>query len=246
MDILYYILLTILIIILSLIIFIILVITHILIKKPFNFISYIILILSITGMYLFIPAMYAYTGYSSQNLEILQKSINLSINPYEKRIVYLFMADIYEYDLLHENKKDGNKAIEFLEKSIQKEYNKYPLETTRLLLLYSIKGDYQKTQKLCEILNKKKGIALLNIYIKNNEYDKALTTFKEGRKCNTYLFLKADLLKEVGKLEESKQTKKEAERIYKSQIESYSDKQKKFDFVEKSKKYSSISAYKIG
>ncbi len=238
MDPLYYVFFTILIIIISLIAFIVLLTTHILKKKPFNFISYIILFLSLIGMYLFIPAEYVYIGYSTQNPEKLNTAINLSINPHEKRLAYLFMSDIYK------DKKDGNKAIEFLEKSLNKQYLKYPLEADSLLYLYSIKGDYQKTLELSKILNKKQGIALRNIYIMNNEYEKALTTFENGNKSNTYLFLKADLQMKLGQIEEANQTQNEAEKFYNAQLENYTDSSKRNKYIEYTKKYSSIAEYK--
>ena len=190
-------------------------------------------------MYLFIPATYFFFGYSYQNPKLLNKAVRFSINPYEKRLAYLLMSDIYR------DKKDGNKAIEFLEKSLQKQYLKYPLETNLLLYFYSIKGDYGKTLEISSILNKKQGIALRNIYIMNNEYEKALTTFTNGANNNKYLFLEADLLMKLGKTEEATKTKKDAEKFYKTQLESYSDYSKQINFIENSKKYSSISSYKI-
>lgn len=189
-------------------------------------------------MYLFIPAKYVYLGYSLEKPELLHKAISLSINPYEKRLAYLFLSDIYNL------KKDGNKAIEYLEKSLQKQYLKYPAESGMLTILYSIKGDYNKVLELSKLLNKKQSYALRNIYIMNNEYEKALTTFEDGCKGNKYLFLKADLQRATGKFQEAEQTKKEAEKIYKSQIESYTNNANRIKFIENSKKYSSISAYK--
>jgi len=152
MDNLLYVLLTNVVIILSLICTIALIIIKIVKKKKFSLLSCLLLLIFIIGMYLFIPLRYTYLGFAYQNPEMLEKAINLSVNPYEKRLCNKYLAEIYADDIFHQNIKDGNKAINYMEKALKGEYKKYRGETTILAFWYSIKGDYKKITELNEIL----------------------------------------------------------------------------------------------
>ena len=115
MENLYYILWTNLAIFASFVVFVVTVTVHIVKKKKPTLISCIIIIFCLVGIYLFVPARYLYLGCAFQSPEMLEKSVKLSIIPYEKRLAYLYMSDIYNYDIFHEGRKDGNKAIIYLE-----------------------------------------------------------------------------------------------------------------------------------
>ena len=243
MDNLYYILYTNLAILLSLITFIVIVTIHIVKKKKPKIINYIMLFICTIGMYLFIPSRFLYLGYVFQSPELLKKAVKYSINPYEKRLSYLYMADIYEYDINHEGIKNGNFAIECLERALKGDYSKYRLETTKLAILYSIKGNYEKTIELNKILNHKHSLSLRNIYIINNEYEKAIQTFEDSD-VSTDNFLKADLYRKIGNLKESKVCEITAEKTYKFQLNQYNKKSEQLAYIEKNKKYRTVEAYK--
>jgi len=243
MDNLYYVILTNLVVLLSFVTFIILITIHIVKRKTPKVISYIILCLCILGMYLFIPSRYVYLGYALQSPELLKKSIKYSINPYEKRLSYFYLANIYNYDTSGEGIKNGNLAIEYYEKALQKEYSKYPSETNSLALLYSIKGDYDKTIELNKILNLSQSISLLNIYIVNDEYEKALSTFEDNDNSIDN-FLKADLYRKVGNLKKAELTQKLTNNIYQNKLNITKGKVNRVKFIEKAEKYKTIDAYK--
>lgn len=243
MDNLYYVLLTNLIILVSLVVFIVLITIHIVKRQKPKIISYIILILCLIGMYLFIPSRYVYLGYIFQSPEQLEKAIKYSINPYEKRLSYLYLAEIYNNDIYNLDVKNGNLAIEYYEKAINGEYSKYSLETHQLALLYSLKGDYKKTLELNDILKYKNSLSLRNIYIINDEYEKALDTFND-KNNSPDTFLKADLYNKLGNVEEYKLMKKRADDTYNYQMSSYIDKQKQIEYMLKTERYKSVEAYK--
>lgn len=227
----------------SFVIFIVLITYHIAKKKKFTLISYLILILSVFGMYLFIPSRYVYLGYAFNSPELFEKAIKFSINPYEKRLSYLYMSDIYNYDILHEGKKDGNKAIYCMEKALQGEYSKYSLETEKLAQMYAIKGDFDKTIELNKVLNRKQSLSLRYVYVLKDEYQNAINTFKKDN-MSTDNFLKAELYKKIGNYEEAKKAKKIAEQAYNSNIKSIKTEAKRLEYKEKINRYKTISAYK--
>lgn len=243
MDNLLYVLLTNVIIILSLICTIILITVHIEKKKKFSLLSYALLLIFIIGMYLFIPSRYVYLGFAFQSPDLLKKAINYSINPYEKRLCYLYLSETYSNYLNTELKKDGNKAIKYLEKALNGEYNKYRIETAKLALLYSIKGDYKKTIELNNILGHKQSLSLRNVYIMNGEYEKALETFSQNNKSIDN-FLKAALYTELGKQEQAKQSEKIATQTYNNQINNIKESYKELEYKEKVDKYRTINSYK--
>ena len=244
MDNLYYTFIVGLTIFLSFTVFVILITIHIVKKMKFNFTSYFVLLFSIVGMYLFVPSRFLLIGYALQSPDLIEKSIKLSIIPYEKKLAYLYLSDIYNYDIFSQNLKNGEKAITYLEKAINYEYAKYPEETNKLAILYSIQGNYELTVTLNEILNQDKGFSLKNIYIKNNEYDKALKTFYSVDN-NEEAFLKADLYKKTGNTEESTKTREKAQMIYESNLSNFNDEDKRLAYIDKVKKYKSVEAYKL-
>ena len=107
---------------------------------------------------------------------------------------------------------------------------------------YSLKGDYKKTEDLNKNI-KINAYALRNIYIMNNEYQKAIDTFSEKNK-STENFLKADLYKKIGNMEKSKEALKIAQDTYNSQISRYKQASDKMKYEENIAKYKSVEAYK--
>lgn len=243
MDNLLYFLLTNVISLLSLIVFSILITVHIVKKTGFKVLDYVICFFCIVGMYIYIPALFVSWGFNYQNVESLEKAKKLSVNPYEKRLCDKYLAEIYADDIFNQKIKDGNKAIDYMEKALKGEYKKYEGETIMLSYWYSIKGDYKKTEELNNILGRTKELSLRNIYIMNNEYKKAIDTFSE-KNTSTDNFLKADLYKKIGNIEKSKETLNLAQNAYNRQISVFKTKSDKMKYDEKTAKYKSVEAYK--
>lgn len=241
MDNLLYILLTQTVCLLSFVIFIILITYHIAKKQSFKLGSYITLIICFVGMYLFIPSNLLYLGFAYQQPNKLEKAIKLSINPYEKRLSYKYLAELYADDILKQGIKDGNKAIEYMEKALKGDYAKpeYKGEVEMLAYWYSLKGDYNKTIELNKNLGRTKGISLRNIYIMNNEYEKALDTFFDNNK-SIDCFLKAALYREIGENNKAEETIKNAKESYDHIITSNGEEWIKVN----AEKYKSVETYK--
>lgn len=242
MDNLLYFLLTNITALLSLITLIVLITIHIVKKTGFKAFDYVAVLICFIGMYLYIPAKFVAWGFNYQNTECLEKALKLSINPYEKRLCNKYLAEIYAADIFNQRIKDGNKAIDYMEKALKGEYEKYVVETAMLAYWYSLKGDYKKTEDLNKNI-KINAYALRNIYIMNNEYQKAIDTFSEKNK-STENFLKADLYKKIGNMEKSKEALKIAQDTYNSQISRYKQTSDKMKYEENIAKYKSVEAYK--
>ena len=199
-------------------------------------------LLFLIGMYLFIPMKLTLLGFSYQNPSYLQKAIKLSINPYEKRLCYKYLAEIYADDIFYQDLRDGNKAIENMERALKGKYEKYPQEATLLAYWYSIKGDEKKVFEITQKLELKKGIALRNIYIMKDDYKSALETFSENNSIENYL--KADLYKKLGNPEASKKARETAQKTYNSNMEQMKSRAKRLEYKEEAEKYKSTEAYK--
>jgi len=225
----------------SLIAFITLLINILLRHKKTTLVTCFIFILTIVGMYLYIPFHFLKTGFENEQPEKLQTAIKLSINPYEKRICWNFLASIYAHDNFKQGIKDGNKAIEYMEKSIQGEYEKYNLDTILLGIWYSIKGDQEKVFEL----NKKvhNNLALRNIYIMNNEYEKTLTTFNFEKK-NIEYYLIADLYKKLGDTSKSKESLDIANEVFERQLNYYKNEKERNLLKNNTEKYKTTENYK--
>ena len=76
-----------------------------------------------------------------------------------------------------------------------------------------------------------------------SEYNNALQTFKDNNE-SIDLFLKADLFNKVGLNKEAELTRKSAEEIYKKQLNQYNEKSKRIEYIERTKKYKTVEAYK--
>ena len=246
----------------SLIGFVVILTIQIIKRKNLGMVIYILLFIFTCGLYLFVPSRYAYLGFATQQPNLIKKAIKLSINPYEKRLCNKYLSEIYASDMFNQGIKDGNKAIAYMEKALNGEYAKYK----------SIKGDYQKTLELCNILKIEKGLPLINIYILNDEYAKALTAFKDNKSSENSLkaepnkkignikeahiahnitkqsynsqFLKAELYKKIGNFEEALNAENIAKQAYNSQMKTIKEKSKQIEFEEQISKYKTIEAYK--
>ena len=239
MDNLLYFILTDIVCLVSLIGFIILLTVHIAKKIKFGLKSYVLLILFIFGMYLFIPSRYMSLGFAYQNPELINKALKLSVNPYEKRLCYKYLSDIYTSDIFNQGIKDGNKAIEYLEKAINGEYKKYSGETLILAYGYSIKGDYNKTIELNNLLDNKKGASLLHVYLMQGDYRNALNATTSD--CS---FLIADLYKKLGNDKKSEICREKAQEIYDSKLKSFKTESERQKYIEYENNFKSVEAYR--
>ncbi len=242
MDNILYLLLTNIAVFISLIGFVAISTAQIIKRKNLGIYAYILLFIFICGLYLFVPLRYTYLGFATQQAGLLKKAIKLSVNPYEKRLCNKYLSEIYANDIFNQGIKDGNKAIAYMEKALNGEYNKYKSETYMLAYWYSIKGDYQKTVELCNILKLENGLPLINVYILNDEYAKALAAFKNNESSEN--FLKAALYKKIGNIKEATNAENIAKQAYDSQIKSIKEKSKQIEFEEQISKYKTIEAYK--
>jgi len=198
---------------LSLILFIGLIVFHKVKKIKFKGIEYLVIVILLLGMYQFIPRTLYNRGVVFSNIKLIEKAQKISVNPVEKRICDMAMADIYS------NNKDGLKMIEYIEKSIKGEYKKYPEPTEILAMTYLLKGDYDKVLEINQNLGNKD--IERAAYIMKSDYKKALETFdeKEGRASISYL--KAALYKEIGNNNMYLKTKKIADEQYEVQKVEY-------------------------
>lgn len=213
-----------------------------LIKKKIGLLSVILFLLFLVGTYLYIPMKLATYGYIYQKPEVLKKTSKISINPYEKRLCYKYIAEIYADDIFYQGIKDGSKAIEYMERALKGQYSKYKEETENLAYWYSIKGDKEKTLELVDKFDNKE-LYLLNIYIMEDDYKKALDALSSNNK-GVENFLKADLYKKLGNLEASKEAKKIAQERYDSVLGNIKIRARRLEFKETVEKYKSTEAYK--
>lgn len=218
MDNLYYILLTYCVVGLAFISFIVLITVHIVKKQKFSKRTYIILLFILLGLYLFIPNRLYVCGCVYRDPDLLKKAIKFSINPYERRLCYYELGDIYgglfaeKFNLKYGSIIDGNKAIDYYEKAL-KNYNCEGgyISNIGLINLYLLKGDYDKVVELDSF--KYKNFAR-QAYIMQDKFDEALNlyTFKTQDPCN--LFLRAALLEKNGNVSEAKNIRNQAEKFY--------------------------------
>ncbi|MGN0018117.1 MAG: hypothetical protein ACI37S_03650 [Candidatus Gastranaerophilaceae bacterium] len=244
MDNLLYIIITHAICIISFITAIILIAMQFIKKKPLNRNGIIISLATLVGMYLYIPMQLTCLGFTYSNPAILKKAITLSINPYEKRLCYNYLAGIYSNDMFKQGIKDGNKAIMYMEKALKGQYKKYPEETKTLAYWYSIKGDYNKTLELNKKIGETKSLSLKNIYILNNEYEKAINSSKEHSQSAADTFLNAALHEQVGDFNTASELRTKAQSLYSEQLVKYQKSYEKIRYQEQVEKYKSISSYK--
>ncbi|MBR6099032.1 hypothetical protein IKP85_04725 [bacterium] len=191
MDNLYYEIITPIISFISLIGFVAIISFRIITKTKPKICEYILLLIFTLGMYLYFPLTMYSRGYSKLDAQKLEQAVKFSINPYEKRLCYMAIADVYRF------KKDGEKIIEYKEKALHGAYGKYPEETFILAFWYSIKGDYNKVMELKDYVPNCR-IPVRSAYIQNGEYEKALATFGEEEKSAGSYLLRAALYKELG------------------------------------------------
>lgn len=78
----------------SLVGFIVLISSKISQKNSFKVMGWFFLVITIIGMYLFIPSRLFISGIINQNINLLEKAIKLSINPIEKRFFREVSNDI--------------------------------------------------------------------------------------------------------------------------------------------------------
>jgi len=240
-DTMYYAVITVLIATISLSIFIGLMINILFKHKKITLINCIVFILTLVGMYLYIPFKFMTIGFEKEQPEKLETAIKLSINPYEKRLCWNILAQIYANDQFNQGIKDGNKAIECMEKAIQGEYKKYPIDTSLLGIWYSTKNDREKVFELNKEV--KNTTALRNIYILNDEYRNALKTFEDS-KGSIRFYLKADLHRKLGEFEAAQKAKEIADKESKARLRAYDSDEKKASYLKSIEKFKTVDGYK--
>ena len=156
----------------------------------------ILLLCFLFGMYSYIPMKIMTSGVEQQNHATIEKAIKLSLNPFEKRLGYKYLAEMYAEDPSYKGIRDGNKAIKYMELAINGQYERYRKESSQLIYWYSIKGHENRVFKLAQIPGIDKNLALRNIYIMKNDYYRALQTFGD-QDTGIENFLKAELCKKT-------------------------------------------------
>ena len=210
-------------------------------------ISYAFLLLFLVGLYLIVPSQLYFYGYLNKNPIYLKKAVNLSINPYEKRLCYEELANIYGGILYDDYKKydtlDGNKSIEYYEKAYKKGVTSVGCDWASLANLYLLKGDYNKVIEIENTVLPKSRWFTLQVYILRDEYQKALDLINSENKTDWIsLLLKADLLRKVGDDINAKTICEDVEKKYESMLTGSQD----FDesIIERYNNHKSVEAFK--
>ena len=212
------------------------------IKRKIKPLNIFLLLLFAFGIYLYFPMKYLTLGNYYQKPEIIELALKLSVNPYEKRLGYKYLAEIYADDIFYQNIKDGSKAIEYMELALKGKYSKYQEEAGNLAFWYSIKGDKENTFKIAQYL-KNSNIQKRNIYIMEDDYKKALETFSDNDK-GIENYLKADLYRKLGNQQEAIKAQNIADNMYNSVLKNIKIRARKIEFKENAEKYKSTTAYK--
>ena len=81
-----------------------------------------------------------------QNHATIEKAIKLSLNPFEKRLGYKYLAEMYAEDPTYKGIRDGNKAIKYMELAAESGYVP-AMEELGYMWYYGQHGekDYRKT-----------------------------------------------------------------------------------------------------
>ena len=208
---------------------------HLITKRKFNHVSYIILAPFILGLYLLIPFCCVVKGIWSNNPEFIQLALKLGINPYERKMCYYELGSFYG-DPFYSYKKDGNRAIEYYEKAL-KNHNVnedfYPLVN-----LYLLKGDYDKVIKLDK--DKHKSLVVF-AYILQNKYTTALKYYDSKTVSACDLYMKASLLEKIGNIKESKLVRAQADISFSEELKFVKNVEA---YKQSCQKYQSVEAYK--
>ncbi|MBQ7286738.1 MAG: hypothetical protein IJW73_03150 [Candidatus Gastranaerophilales bacterium] len=101
----------------SLVGFVILISQKISKRNPLKVMGWIFLILTIIGMYLFIPARLFVVGMVKQNISYIENSIKLSIIPIEKQLYRYKLIDAY---ISNKNYEKAQKVLKQIDESMYK------------------------------------------------------------------------------------------------------------------------------
>ena len=212
-------------------------------NRKFKIVHGCIIFVCVFGMYLFFPLRFCLFNPFFKNPHHIEALAKYSINPYEKRWCYKYLAQIYKNGFYNKHSENINKAIYYMEKAINGNYLKYKEDTIILAHWYSLKGDWDNTIKLNNIINNTKSISLRNAYIMNNEYQKAIYSHIP-KKNSAEEFLIADLYKNVKNYKEAKISLDKAQKAYNFNINKIKAKSERIRYIENIKKYRTVENYK--
>ena len=244
MDVLYYVLFVYSCVVISVLLLGVLIL-RMLKNKKLVLVDYILVLITSLGFYQIVPySIYRQGSSISYNenkkaINLYKKANNLSINPYEK--------DLCNYDIAfrYYMSKNGNESIKYFEKLGTKYWtDSYNINSSILIRLYILKGDYTRAQELLNLTNR-------HIYYKaellilNKQYDKALNLLlKEENKEWKYseLMLISAIYKEKGNIQKSQEYYNKATEKFNNK--QYNNKAKQQEDKEKLLQLSTIDKFK--
>ncbi len=242
MNYIYYMHFTNIIIYLSLIV-LITIVSYCFIKRQVKVFHLFFILFCLFGIYLFLPLRFCFFASVFKNPESVEHIAKFSINPYEKRWCYKYLAQIYKNSAYNKDSKNIDKVIYYMEKAINGNYSKYREDTIILAHWYYLKGDWNNTIKLNNIINNTQGVSLRNAYIMNSEYQKALDSYTL-KKETPEEFLIADLYKNVKNHKEAKISFNKAQKIYNFNLNKIAVQSERNRYIENMKKYKTVENYK--
>ena len=101
----------------SLVGFVVLISNKISKRNPLKVMGWIFLMLTMIGMYLFIPARLFVVGIVKQNISFIENSIKLSIVPIEKQLYRYKLLDVY---ISNKNYEKAQKVLKQIDESMYK------------------------------------------------------------------------------------------------------------------------------
>lgn len=202
-------------------------------KIKCNFFISLLLIIFLLGIYSFFPFFLCAKGILERNTKYLEIALRTTIIPYEKRVCYYALGNIYSSE-----KFDGNKAIEYYEKALHNYKNK-DYYISPLIQLYFFRGDYDKVVDLGHKTNN--GGLVRQAYIMQNNYIDALKYFNINHKSPENLYLMAALLEETGDFIKANSVRENAEKEYERLL---SLSKNPIEYKTRLQKYKTVNAYK--
>ncbi len=202
-----------------------------------------IIFICLFGIYSFMPLRFYLFSSLFKNPKHVEIATKFIINPVEKRWCYKYLAQMYKNSVYNKHVQDIDKAIYYMEKAINGNYSKYKEDTIILAHWYSLKGDWNNTIKLNNIINNTKGVSLRNAYIMNDEYQKALNVYNP-HKNSLEDFLIADLYKKIKNYKEAKISLKKAQKFYDLHLNKIATQPERVQYIENAKKYKTVENYK--
>ena len=222
---------------------IIAIVSFCIIKHKFKVFHGAIILICLFVMYLFVPLRFCVFHYAFKHPEYIETILKFSINPYEKRICYKYLAQIYRNNIYNERCKNIDRPIYYMEKAIDGHYLEHKEETIILAHWYSLKGDWDRTIELNNIIKNAHGASLRNAYIMNNEYQKAVDSYIPKKNLEEE-FLRADLYKNIKKYKEANISLNKAQKAYNKNLKNIVNECERIRYIENVKKFKTVENYK--